>query len=95
MAKIKQFEAFTKIFVAYKKNWVYSTSRMMSVSHSSLFRTMLSRVMLRGMERERCMRKGCRSECFVVYNQGIGFLKSINFRFLSSACFQDFLTVLT
>jgi len=23
MAKIKQFEAFTKIFVAYKKNWVY------------------------------------------------------------------------
>jgi len=25
MAKIKQFEAFTKIFVAYKKNWVYST----------------------------------------------------------------------
>ena len=24
MAKIKQFEAFTKNFVAYKKNWVYS-----------------------------------------------------------------------
>ena len=23
MAKIKQFEAFTNIFVAYKKNWVY------------------------------------------------------------------------
>ena len=23
MAKIKQFEAFTKIVVAYKKNWVY------------------------------------------------------------------------
>ena len=25
MAKIKQFEAFTKNFVAYKKNWVYGT----------------------------------------------------------------------
>ena len=24
MAKINQFEAFTKIFVAYKKNWVYN-----------------------------------------------------------------------
>ena len=23
MAKIKQFEAFTKIAVAYNKNWVY------------------------------------------------------------------------
>ena len=23
MAKIKQFEGFTKIVVAYKKNWVY------------------------------------------------------------------------
>ena len=27
MAKIKQFEAFTNIFVAYKKNWVYILNR--------------------------------------------------------------------
>ena len=27
MAKIKQFEAFTKILVAYKKNWVYDLSK--------------------------------------------------------------------
>ena len=26
MAKTKQFEAFTKIFAAYKKNWVYIQS---------------------------------------------------------------------
>ena len=36
MAKIKQVEAFTKSFVAYKKNWVYNNNAVTSSPHDYL-----------------------------------------------------------